>query len=103
MNGISFTFKGNNPGIRVHESRVSSDWASQRLHGHAHVNDHNTVLRPGFPHANVLVRFHRHVRERHELRVDPNASQLQQPKRRIAKLKNNNKKNRNVKEIDNAA
>lgn len=82
-----FTFESENSGIGVHESRISSDWASQRLHWHVHINHNNTVLRSSFPDANVLIRFHRHVSERDELRVDSDASQLQKNDHRIAKSK----------------
>lgn len=72
------TFKSENSGIRVHKSRISSDRSSQRLHWHIHINHNNTVRRSSFPNTYKLIRFHRHVSEGDELRIDSNASQLQQ-------------------------
>jgi len=85
------TFKRENSGVRVHESGISGDRASEWLHGHGHVDHDDAVLRRGFPDANVLVRFHGDVREGDKLRVDAHASQLQKRRtyRRVRKRREN--------------
>lgn len=89
-NGNEFgrTFKSKNSGIGVHESGIGCDWTPEWLHGHVHVDDHHAVLRRRFPHAYVLVRFHRHVRERYELRANPHARQLHQQQQFDSNQKN---------------
>jgi hypothetical protein len=67
------TLESEDSGIGVHEGRVSGDRPAEGLIGHGHIDDDDAVLRRRFSHADVLVRLHRHVRERDELWVDPQA------------------------------
>ncbi|RRT37969.1 hypothetical protein B296_00050242 [Ensete ventricosum] len=53
-----------------------SDRPPQRLHRHVHVNDNDAILWRGLPDAYIFVRFHRDMRERDELRIDPDARKL---------------------------
>lgn len=67
------TLESEDSGIGVHECRVSGDRTAEGLIRHGHVDDDDAVLRRRFSDADVLVGLHRHVRERDELRVDPQA------------------------------
>ena len=72
----SETFKCKNPAVGIHQSRVCCDRPPQRLHRHVHINDNHAILGRGLPNAYVLVRFHRDMRKRNELRIDPDARKL---------------------------
>lgn len=74
---LADTLESKNPAVGIHQSRVSSDWPPQRLHGHVHIDNNHAILRRGLPDANILIRFHRNVRKRDELRIDPDARKLQ--------------------------
>lgn len=71
------TFQSENSRIRIHKSRIRSYRPPQRLIWHVHINDNHAILWSGFSNTYILIRFHRHVRERDELRIDANARQLQ--------------------------
>lgn len=70
------TFECEDPGVGVHERGVGGDWASERLHGHGHVDDDDAVLRRGLADADVLLRLHGDMGEGDELRRDAEARQL---------------------------
>lgn len=70
------TFKSKNPAIRIHQRGIRRDRPPQRLHRHAHINNHHTVLGRGLPDTDILLRFHRDMREGDELRVYADARKL---------------------------
>ena len=69
-------FQRDYPLLWVHERRIGSNWSFQRLRWRRHVYDHHRVRRSRFSHANVLFRFHRHVRERNHRRIDAQRREL---------------------------
>lgn len=71
-----YTFQSQDSAVRIHQGRVRSDRATQRLVRHRHINNHHTVLRRRLPYANVFIRLHRHMCERNELLVNPKTRQL---------------------------
>jgi len=69
-------FQRDYPLLWVHERRIGGNWSFQRLRRRRHVYDHHRVRRSRFSHANVLFRFHRHVRERNHRRIDAQRREL---------------------------
>ncbi|PIN22457.1 hypothetical protein CDL12_04823 [Handroanthus impetiginosus] len=57
----------------MHKRRICRDRPPQWLHWHVHINNHHTILRRCFANADVLIRFHGHIRKSNELRIDPYA------------------------------
>lgn len=80
------TFQSKDPRIGIHESRISSNGPSQRLHRHVHINNNHTILRRSLPNAYILIRLHRHMRKSNELRIDAHTRQLQQQTSHTTKL-----------------